>query len=263
MQEATCEPSETTRFSLQQEKALGKHSAIQQPDMKLQKRLVEDPEKFGISHEKKKSLTQKQVTYEGAVNDAIRASFTYIVYATRGGKIEAKSFRPSGYGTAQPGQEILWHVLAKVLHRVTDESLDPEYAKAEAWPAQAQETTTRAFFENIHKKTGTVLPEDQSLFEKTIMEGVNRSSWVLIQQDKAYTQENLPSHVTISSDSRLLLPEEAGRQDFTDSRGHLCSGCSNWPCQCKKDKPQPASQNTLLDEREPFNPNGKYLSQPQ
>ena len=161
--------------------------------LEVAKSLAEDPEKFGISHEKKKSLAQKQATYEGAVNDTLRASFTYIVYATRGGKIEAKSFSPSGYGTAQPGQEILWEVLAKVLHRVTDRSLDPEYAKAEAWPAQAQETTTRAFFENIHKKAGTVLPENQSLFEKTIMEGVNRSSWVLIQQNKAYTQENLPS----------------------------------------------------------------------
>ena len=83
--------------------------------LEVAKSLVEDPEKFGISHEKKKSLAQKQATYEGAVNDALRASFTYIVYATRGGKIEAKSFRPSGYGTAQPGQEILWHVLAKCL----------------------------------------------------------------------------------------------------------------------------------------------------
>ena len=98
----------------------------------------------------------------------------------------------------------------------------------------------RAFFENIHKKTGTVLPEDPSLFEKTIIEGIKRAAWVLIQQDKAYTQENPPSRVTISSDSRLLLPDEAGRQNFTDLRGHLCRGCSNWPCQCKKkNKQQP------------------------
>jgi plastocyanin len=184
---------------------------------------------------KRRISPQKQATYEGAVNDAIRASFTYIVYATRGGKIEAKSFRPSGYGTAQPGQEILWHVLANVLHRVTDEPLDPDYAKTEAWPAQAQETTTRAFFEKVHKKTGTVLPENQSLFEKTIIEGIKRAAWVLIQQGKAYTQESSPSRVTISSDSRLLLPEEAGKQNFTDPRGHLCPSCNNWPCQCRKE----------------------------
>ncbi|MCX8151317.1 MAG: DUF499 domain-containing protein [Candidatus Bathyarchaeota archaeon] len=199
------------------------------------KSLVEDPEKYGISHDKKKNLTQKQITYEGAVNEAIRASFTYIVYATRGGKIEAKSFRPSGYGTAQPGQEILWHVLANVLHRVTDEPLDPDYVKVEAWPAQAQETTTRALFEGIHKKTGTVLPENQSLFEKTILEGIKRAEWILIQQGKPYTQENPPNHVTISSDSRLLLPEEAGKQNFTDPKGHLCPNCTNWPCQCRKE----------------------------
>ena len=97
----------------------------------------------------------------------------------------------------------------------------------------------------MHKKTGTVLPENQSLFEKTIIEGIKRASWVLIQQDKAYTQENSPSRVTISSDSRLLLPDEAGKQNFTDPRGHLCSNCNNWPCQCRKetDKATPSTSS--------------------
>jgi len=200
------------------------------------KSLAEDPTKYGIPQDKEKTLSQKQFTYENAVSEAIRASFTYIVYATRGGKVEAKSFRPNGYGTAQPGQDILWHVLSNILHRVTDEPLDPDYAKAEAWPVQAQETTTRAFFENIHKKTGTVVPENPALFEKTIIEGINRATWVLIQQNKVYTQENPPNRVTLSSDSRLLLPEEAGRQNLTDPKGHLCKNCCNWPCQCRKEE---------------------------
>ncbi len=196
--------------------------------------LAEDPEKYGITHDKKKNLQQKVAQYEATVNDAVRASFTYIVYATRGGKIEAKSFRPSGYGTAQPGQEIIWYVLDQVLNRVADKPLDPDYAKTEAWPAQAAETTTKAFYENIHKKTGVVLPENQSLFEQTLLEGVRCGTWVLIQQDKVYAPENLPARIMISPDSRLLLPEEAGRQGITDPRGHLCQSCRVWPCQCGK-----------------------------
>ncbi|MEJ5292255.1 MAG: DUF499 domain-containing protein [Candidatus Methanosuratincola sp.] len=202
--------------------------------LEVAKDLAEDPEKFGIPHDKKKSLEQKRAQYEAALNDAIRAAFTYIVYATRGGKIEAKSFRPSGYGTAQPGQEILWHVLANVLHRVTDQPLDPDYAKTEAWPTQATETTTKTLFENIHKKTGTVLPENQSLFEKTILEGIKRGTWVLVHQNKAYAPENPPDRITISPDTRLLLPDEAAKQGFTDERGHLCRDCQTWPCQCTK-----------------------------
>jgi len=220
--------------------------------------LAEDPEKYGIPHDKKKNLQQKVAQYEATVNDAVRASFTYLIYATRGGKIEAKSFRPSGYGTAQPGQEILWHVLANVLHRTTDEPLDPDYAKSEAWPAQTSETTTRAFYENVHKKTGIVLPENQSLFEQTLLEGIKRGTWVLIQQDKAYAPENLPSRVTISSDSRLLLPDEAGRQGITDPRGHLCPNCHTWPCQCGK-KPEGTTittwtTETITKEWETFEP---------
>jgi plastocyanin len=200
--------------------------------LEVARSLAEDPERYGIPHDKKKNLQQKVATYEATVNDNIRASFTFIVYATRGGKIEAKSFRPSGYGTAQPGQEIFWHVLSNILHRVTGEALDPDYAKTEAWPAQAEETTTRAFYENIHKKTGIVLPENQSLFEQTLLEGIKRGTWILIQQDKVYAPENLPSRVVISSDSKLLLPSEAGRQEMTDQRGHLCPNCHLWPCQC-------------------------------
>lgn len=196
--------------------------------------LAEDPEKYGILHDKKKNLQQKVSTYEGAVNEAIRSVFIYLVHVTRGGKIEAKSFRPSGYGTAQPGQEILWHVLAKTLHRVTDEPLDPEYAKKEAWPSQAGEITTRAFYENIHKIPGIVLPENQSLFERTILEGIKQGRWVLIQQNKVYAPENLPNRVIISSDSQLLSPEEAGKRGITDQKGHLCSKCLTWPCQCGK-----------------------------
>jgi ABC-type dipeptide/oligopeptide/nickel transport system ATPase subunit len=226
--------------------------------LEVARTLAEDPEKYGIPHDKKKNLQQKVAQYEATVNDAVRASFTYLIYATRGGKIEAKSFRPSGYGTAQPGQEILWHVLANVLHRATDEPLDPDYAKTEAWPAQAEETTTRAFYENIHKKTGIVLPENQSLFEQTLLEGIKRGSWVLIQQDKTYAPESLPSRVTISSDSRLLLPDEAGRQGSTDARGHLCPNCHTWPCQCGK-KPEgptltPWTTETITKEWETFEP---------
>ncbi len=215
--------------------------------LEVTRALAQDPEKYGIPHDKKKKLQQKVAQYEGTVNDAVRAVFTYLVYATRRGKIEAKSFRPSGYGTAQPGQEIIWHVLANVLHRVTDEPLDPDYAKAEAWPAQATETTTRAFYENIHKKTGIVLPENQSLFEQTILEGIKRGTWVLIQQEKVYAPENPPSRAIISSDSQLLLPEEAGKRELTDQRGHLCPKCLTWPCQCGK-KPEESTLTTWTEE---------------
>ena len=226
--------------------------------LEVARALAQDPEKYGIPHDKKKKLQQKVAQYEATVNEAVRATFTYIVYATRGGKIEAKSFRPSGYGTAQPGQEILWHILSNVLHRVTDEPLDPDYAKAEAWPAQAVETTTRALYENIHKKAGVVLPENQSLFEKTILEGVKRGTWILIQQDKVYAPENPPTRVIISSDSQLLLPEEAGRRGLTDPRGHLCPKCLTWPCQCGK-KPEEITlatwtKPTITKEWETFEP---------
>ncbi|MDH5690135.1 MAG: DUF499 domain-containing protein [Candidatus Bathyarchaeota archaeon] len=226
--------------------------------LEVTRALAQDPEKYGIPHDKKIKLQQKVAQYETTVNDAVRAVFTYLVYSTRGGQIEAKSFRPSGYGTAQPGQEILWHVLSNVLHRVAEEPLDPDYAKAEAWPAQATETTTRAFYENIHKKTGIVLPKNQSLFEQTILEGIRRGTWVLIQQDKVYAPENPPTRVIISSDSQLLLPEEAGNRGITDPRGHLCPKCLKWPCQCGK-KPEPSTlapwtTETIPKEWETFEP---------
>lgn len=225
--------------------------------LEVARSLAEDPERYGIPHDKKKNLQQKVATYEATVNGNIRAAFTFIVYATRGGRIEAKSFRPSGYGTAQPGQEILWHVLSNILHRVTDEALDPDYTRTEAWPAQAEETTTRAFYENIHKKTGIVLPENQSLFEHTLLEGIKRGTWVLVQQDKVYAPENLPTRVIITSDSKLLLPEEAGRQGITDQRGHLCPNCHSWPCQCGKkpeEAPTPGWTTETIKEWETFEP---------
>ncbi|MCX7822178.1 MAG: DUF499 domain-containing protein [Syntrophobacterales bacterium] len=217
--------------------------------LEVAKALAEDPERYGIPHDKKKSLQQKVAQYETAATEAIRASFTYIVYTTRGGRVEAKSFRPSGYGTAQPGQEILWQILSKILNRVTEEALDPEYVKTEVWSIQTPETTTRALFEGIHKKSGVVLPENQALFEKTVLEGVKRGTWVLIQQGEVYAPEKPPNRVIISSDSVLLLPEEAGRRGITDPRGHVCSKCLKWPCQCIKpplppQPPQPPQPTT-------------------
>jgi len=198
----------------------------------VSRELTKDPESYGIPHEKKKSLEQKVAQYEGTINNDVRAVFTYLVYAAREGKIEAKTIRPSGYGTAMSGQELLWHVLSNVLHRVVDEPLDQDYVKLEAWPHQASETTTRTLYENIHRKTGIVLPESQSLFEKTMLEGVGRGIWVLHQQGQVYTPEKPPGRVIISSDARLLLPEEAGRQNLTDPKGHLCEKCLSWPCKC-------------------------------
>ena len=226
--------------------------------LEVVKALVDDPEKYGIPHEKKRSIQQKLGQYEMALNDAIRSSFTYLVYATRGGKIEAKYFRPSGYGTAQPGQEVLWQVLSRSLHRVTSEPLDPDYVKGEVWPVQAQETTTQALFENLHRKIGVIIPENQELFERTLVEGVRRGLWVLIQQGKVYAPENPPSRVIISSDSRLLLPEEAGRQGLTDPHGHLCPKCQAWPCQCSKKPeegpPVPIHVDVISSEKEIFEP---------
>jgi hypothetical protein len=225
--------------------------------LEVVKALVNDPEKYGIPHEKKKSIQQKLGQYEMALNDTIRSSFTYLVYATKRGKIEAKYFRPSGYGTAQPGQEVLWQILSKSLHRVTEEPLDPDYVKEEAWPVQVPETTTQALFENLHRKTGVVLPENQELFEQTLIEGVKRGLWVLIQQDKVYAPENPPTRVIISSDSRLLLPEEAGQQGLTDPHGHLCPKCQAWPCQCSQKPKEKLIVETHFDispEKETFEP---------
>ena len=202
--------------------------------LEVSRDLAKDPEKYGIPHEKKKSLEQKVAQYESTINNDVRAVFTYLVYATKDGKIEAKTIRPSGYGTAMSGQELLWHVLSDVLHRVVNEPLDPDYVKLEAWPHQAVETTTRTLYENIHRKTGIVLPENQSLFEQTILEGTKRGTWVLLQQGQTYAPEKVPARVIISSDSQLLLPDEAGKQNLTDPRGHLCEKCLSWPCKCGK-----------------------------
>ena len=202
--------------------------------LEVSRDLAKDPEKYGIPHEKKKSLEQKVAQYEATINNDVRAVFTYLVYATRDGKIEAKTIRPSGYGTAMPGQELLWHVLSDMLHRVVSEPLDPDYVKDEAWPHQAVETTTRTLYENIHRKTGIVLPENQSLFEQTILEGVKRGIWVLLQQGQTYAPEKVPPRAIISSDTQLLLPDEAGKRNLTDPRGHLCEKCLSWPCKCSK-----------------------------
>lgn len=200
--------------------------------LEVAKAISNDPGRYGIPHEKKKGLMQKVSQYESSVDESIRSSFTYLVYAKKGGGVEAKYFRPSGYGTAQSGQEVIWKILSEVLRRVTDEALDPDYLMAEVWPSGAQETTTRELFEAIHRKPGVVLPSSQSLFEKTIIKGVEQSTWVLVQQTNVFTPESTPNHVIVSSDARLLLPEEAFRRDLTDRSGHLCRKCLKWPCVC-------------------------------
>lgn len=205
--------------------------------LEVAKAISEDPEKYGIPHEKKKNLVKKVTDYKTQVDEAVRSAFTYLIYAKKGGGVEAKYFRPSGYGAAQSGQDVIWNVLLKVLRRVTDEPLDPEYLRSEAWPVGSNEATTRGLFEAIHKKPGVVLPCSQSLFEKTIRNGVESGLWVLVQQDQVFTPENLPRQVILSSDALLLLPEEAGRRGLTDPQGHLCRSCLKWPCKCEKTQP--------------------------
>lgn len=77
-----------------------------------------------------------------------------------------------------------------------------------------------------------ILPDSQSLFEQTIMDGVKRGIWILYQQNRIYAPENPPTRAIISSDVQLLLPDEAARRGLTDERGHLCKNCLSWPCKC-------------------------------
>ena len=227
--------------------------------LEVAKALAEDPEKYGIPHEKKKNLKQKELEYLNSVNSFVRASFAYIVYIKKGGKVEAKHFRPNGYGTAQPGQEVLWHILSNILQRVTSEPLEPEYVKLEAWPSGAVETTTQGLYENLHKKPGVILPENRSLFEKIIIEGVKKGTWVLVQHGEVYTPERPPSQAIISSNAILLLPEEAGKRNLTDPRGHLCPNCRSWPCKCSKPReskiePTIKPETKVYPEYETFEP---------
>lgn len=197
-----------------------------------------DPEKYGIGQDRKKQIKETEAKCEDTAYDAVRAAFTYLVYVTRGGRVEAKAFRANGYSSGESGQDMLWRVLSDVLSRIKNEPLDPEYVKIEV-ASDLKETTSKELFERIHSKPGAILPKDQSLFEKTIQKGVEQGIWVLLQGAHVYTPEDLPSHVIVSSDAQLLSPEEAGRRGITDVRGHKCKNCLNWPCICVAQPCQP------------------------
>lgn len=200
--------------------------------LKVARSLAEDPERYGIPHEKKKGLQEKVAKYEQSINDAIRSTFVFMVYAVKGGKIEAKSIKTTGIGSAKYGQDVLWDLISNVLHRVKDEKLDPHYVMSEMWPSGAQETTAKALYENMHRLPGVVMSSDRHLFEETIADGVERGLWVLAKNGTVYAPERPPPGVTLSSDELLLLPDEAAKRGLTGPGGHLCRDCRNWPCTC-------------------------------
>ena len=203
--------------------------------LEVAKDLARNPEKYGILSDRRKRLQQKVAYYESAINDAVRASFIYLVYISRKGEVEARTVRSSGYGKAKSGQEVIWHILSEILGRVTDEALAPQYVKGKAWPAGTVETTTKKLYEELHRRAGVVLPANQSLFEETVRRGVEEGLWVLVQHGEVYAPERPPSKVVVSSDSVLLMPEEAGKRGLTDADGHLCPHCLEWPCQCERE----------------------------
>lgn len=130
-------------------------------------------------------------------------------------------------------------MLSDVLGRIKDEALDPDYVRSETWPNDLAETTTREIFDKLHNKPGSILPKDQTLFEQTVLKGIERGLWVLVQTGHVYTPEDVPSRVVVSLDAQLLVPEEAGRKGVTDQRGHKCKNCLNWPCTCGITQPPP------------------------
>ena len=221
--------------------------------------VAKEPDRYDIAEDKRKQVKEVQAKYEDAVYDAVRATFTYILYMTKTGRVEAKAFRPNGYANAKSGQDLLWHLLSDVLNRVKGDPLDPDYLKNEAWSTGTVETTTETVFRLIHSKPGVILPKDQSLFEKTIQQGVERGLWVLLQAGHVYTPEDLPHRIVISSDSQLLAPEEAGRRGIADPRGHKCPKCLNWPCTCGGMPPPPPPPPELrgLEHFEPLKPSSQ------
>lgn len=219
--------------------------SLQETVKKLEaaKSVLNDPEKYNIPLDKKKQLKDMlsgETGYEASAYTAVRATFTYLIYITRGGKVEAKVIRPNGYGSGKSGQEVLWKILTDILGRVSSQPLDPDYVKKEAWASGIKENTTRELYEKIHARPGAILPQNETLFEQSIKRGVELGLWVLIQSEHVYTPEDVPSRVFLSSDAQLLTPEAASEKKFTDARGHKCPNCLKYPCVCaQKEGPTP------------------------
>lgn len=172
----------------------------------------EDPSRYQIPKERKADIEEYLARQEKLLYDHIRAAFLNLLYYHREGIKIHRVRDGSGYGSAATGYEIIKHILAKGIERISDQPLDPEYVMNYVWPANAVSVTTKDLYEWFFKIPGVKIPATREVFTKTILQGIEQDYWRLYMNGQIYDKHNRLKEIPIDIRTELLTIEEAEKR---------------------------------------------------
>lgn len=166
-----------------------------------------EPEKYSVPVERKTDVAKYRSEQEGNLNDAIRATFTNMVYMKRDG-IKHNQFNPTGYSKGKGGKEVLSDILAK-MNRILDRQFDPDVIMLQAWITGRVEDSAFEIYDKFHRMPDLPIPVSRDIYYATLKKGVEDRLWVLKTGDKIVRQENVKSSITVTEQTKIILYEEA------------------------------------------------------
>uniref|UniRef100_A0A6M3M1B0 Uncharacterized protein n=1 Tax=viral metagenome TaxID=1070528 RepID=A0A6M3M1B0_9ZZZZ len=175
--------------------------------------------KYDIQRDRKSEVEEYLSRQEGALYDYTRAAFAKIVYYESANKVKTRTLDSVGYADAKNGRDILAHYLKDVLHKVRDAPLDPEYVYEYAWPSGSGFISTRNLHGQFHQVAGLIAPSTKTLFQQTVMKGVEDGLWVLKQGEQVYTKDKPPGLVRVDDSALLYTIEEAEKMGLLEIEG--------------------------------------------
>lgn len=172
----------------------------------------EDPTRFQIPKDRKTDIEEYLSRHEKLLYDYIRAAYLNLIYYHRDGIRIHQIKDGSGYGSATTGYDIIKHILTKVIERVAEQALDPEYVKEYIWPAGAASVTTKDLHEWFFRIPGVRIPATQDVLIKTIQQGIEQDTWRLYINGQIYDKDNSAKSINIDARTELLTVEEAEKR---------------------------------------------------
>lgn len=172
--------------------------------------IVDSPQTYGsLSEEQRKKLVQKKQQSELDFSISIADTYRFI-FVPRNGALAPIELQPRDIGNVEveSRQKIVYDKLKTHHPPKIVPSLDPEYMFGAAWPKSKGEVSTSTLLEHFYQWTHLPIPENINIIKQTILDGIERKTWVYYYGRPFLAKQPKPA-VVFAPDAILYTIDEA------------------------------------------------------
>lgn len=225
-------------------------------------RIVSEPARIKeFNQEQQKKLKKMREAAELDVRVATTKAYRFLFYPSsdalkKAGNLARELLPAQEQGDIEKDQGAVLLRVLKQLEKVLtadDKSIPAAYAKAKAWPQNADSVTTEDLRRAFAQRLGLKILLDPNQLKRTIKDGAKKKIWIYYspEENLGYGSDSPAPLVEISEDTVLYTPEEAERIGLKikgeTKEPEVCPICGSVPCVCgegeqpKKKKRKPVT----------------------